>query len=522
MYHWLDSRKGQRGARAWAVILAGLLAGECAGFAQGSDQIGLQELRAFDPSLTGSGVIIAQPEAIYTGLAGFEVNPAEVGQPASKFVYIGSDGTVATGFPNSVGTDSPHADTVGANLYGATNASDPEGVAPGVSEIDNYEGDYFINNIVFNGTAISAPIVNQSFIAITTDTNVEEEINQAYDNYAATYGTLFISAVGNGDGIFSPGSCYNGIGVAAYGGVSSVGPTYDGRSKPDITAPAGATSYATPQVTGAAAVLLQAAQRGDAGAGTESDASDARVLKALVLNGAVKPSDWTHTDTAPLDTRYGAGILNVYNSYMNLRAGEYESTGTSSGAVGAINSGAIVPDEGWAFSNIATAVDLSGSYTAESNHYLFDLDAATAPEFTLTSTLVWDRQVGETAINNLDLYLFDASTGTMIALSDSLVDNVQELYVQDLLPGDYDLVVTKEGGTSISGSGGTVVSAAETYALAFNFAPVPEPSTGWLLVPGLAGLNVLRRKLRRGGAGVRGTSGAGSIGEEVEEERCDG
>ena len=43
-----------------------------------------------------------------------------------------------------------------------------------------------------------------------------------------------------------------------------------------------------------------------------------------------------------------------------------------------------------------------------------------------------------------------------------------------------------------------------------------------LIVPGLAGLNVFRQKLRRGGAGVRGTSGAGSIGEEVEEERCDG
>src|SRR5262249_1545219 len=140
--------------------------------------------------------------------------------------------------------------------------------------------------------------------------------------YAARYGTLFITGAGNSGSVSSPATCYNGMGVAAYGGNSSIGPTSDGRSKPDITAPASLTSFSTPQVSGAAAVLLQAANRNDAGAGTAADAGDARTLKALLMNGAEKPSDWAHTATAPLDARYGAGVLNLWNSYRQLRGGK--------------------------------------------------------------------------------------------------------------------------------------------------------------------------------------------------------
>jgi hypothetical protein len=484
--------------RSFAVAVALLPAGALSAFAQGSDPIGVNALRAYDPTLTGSGVIVAQAEALYGGPDNYEVNPDTVGQPVSKFIYTGTDGSTSTQFSDSVGQESGHADSVGDIFYGDTNTSDPEGVAPGVSQIYNYEADYFVNNIVNNDVAITARIVNQSFIAVTGDNAEQAEVEEVYDDYAAANNTLFISGVGNGGPVYSPASCYNGIGVAAYGGSSSVGPTYDGRSKPDITAPAGATSFSTPQVSGAAAILLQAAQRGDAGAGAETDASDARVLKALLLNGAVKPQGWTNTPTAPLDPRYGAGIVNVYNSYMNLKAGEDSSSGATSGPVGSINTGAILPDEGWDLASITTA-GAAGTYTTESNHYLFDLTAATAPDFQLTCTLTWWRQVNQTAINNLDLYLFDATTGATIALSDSTVDNVQELYPMqngeplDLAPGEYDIVVAKNGGSSIN-DGGTVLSPSETYALAFDFAPVPEPSASWLLLPACAALVPFRRR----------------------------
>ena len=328
--------------------------------------------------------------------------------------------------------------------------------------------------------------MNQSFVFTTgTDTAEQQEVEQDYDAYAAKFNTLFISGAGNGGAVLAPGSAYNGIGVGAYGGTSSTGPTYDGRSKPDITAPADATSYSTPQVSGAAAILLQAALRGDAGAGTASDAADARTLKALLFNGAVKPADWaTGGPTQPLDPRYGAGILNVNNSYLNLKAGEVVVSGSLSGAAQVASGGTYLPqEEGWELTSIANP-KIGLQYLTETNYYEFDLPA-TAESFTLTSTLTWwwqtyvKNHVTYSGINNLDLYLFDMDTNRRTALSNSSVDNVEQIYQTGLLPGRYELEVVKNGGSALGSAG--LVSQADTYALAFDFEAVPEPPT-WLLL----------------------------------------
>ena len=153
-------------------------------------------------------------------------------------------------------------------------------------------------------TNINDPVVNQSFVFFEPDgsqatASDQQAIDSAYDNYAAQYNTLFFSGAGNGTParVNPPATCYNGIGVGVSDGSSSVGPTIDnGRGKPDIIAPGDATSFSTPHVAGAAAVLLQAALRGDGGSDTNS-AADMRTLKALLLNGAVKPADWTNSNT---------------------------------------------------------------------------------------------------------------------------------------------------------------------------------------------------------------------------------
>ena len=57
------------------------------------------------------------------------------------------------------------------------------------------------------------------------------------------------------------------------------------------------------------------------------------------------------------------------------------------------------------------------------------------------------------------------TTQSLVSISDSTVDNVQQLYVSGLNPGDvYSMQVRKLGGL--------VVSSQETYALAYNVAPV--------------------------------------------------
>jgi hypothetical protein len=479
--------------RPWTPLLslAFIVAGGAA-LAQNLD-LGIPELRQLNPALTGSGISVVQAEAQATGNNDWEVNPASVNQPAGKFTYISGSGT-STAYPNSLGVSSSHAIYVGDNLYGDTNTPDPEGIAYGISQVYNYEADYFLNNIVPGATPIPAEIVNQSFIV--TDTSQQALVDQDYDNYADTYGTLFVSGAGNGGLVSAPASAYNGIAVGAYDGSSSSG-NYDGRSKPDIvaytTSGGDETSFTTPLVAGAAALLLQAIQSGDAGSSsqTETDASDARVLKALLLNGATKPAGWKSTvadpATTPLDPVTGAGILNIYNSYLNLIAGRQTFSSSLAGPVTPLGSGSLDSLQGWDLNTLTNPFS-HGSFLDQSNHYLFDLTAAPAPAFTLTATLIWWRELDQTNINNFFLYLFDTTTGQTVSTSLSTIDNVQELYIQDLPPGQYDLAVVK--------SGSNIVTPTDTYALAFNFAQVPEPATPWLLLPAVA-LFLIRHKHAR-------------------------
>ena len=113
------------------------------------------------------------------------------------------------------------------------------------------------------------------------------------------------------------------------------------------------------------------------------------------------------------------------------------------------------------------------------NHYFFAAPATGAASDTLTATIDWnvtDWDIENNAIfNNLDLALYNATTNTpsLVGISDSSVDNLQQLYLTGLVPGDtYDLRVYE---ASSPVSGGT------TYGLAFSAGPglpaVPEPST---------------------------------------------
>ncbi len=438
------------------------------------DDIGLTRLRALDPSLTGSGVNVGQAEAdADPGPANaFEVNPATVGQSASLFTYLSSAATVSGVFPNAAGTESGHADQVAANFYGTAS-----GVASGVAHVYNYDAGYFYDNLVVPQVATPAKIVNQSFIFGSLTVIQQQQIDQNHDNYTARYGTLFVDGAGNSGTPSAPSTAYNSISVGAYGGTSAVGPTSDGRSKPDITAPGSATSFSTPLVSGAAAILIQAGIRGDGGTGTATAATDHRTVKTLLLNGAQKPADWAHTATQPLDPRYGTGVLNVYNSYLELQGGKHSF-------IVATNGSSHVPPttgtnepvtRGWDFNTVApTGLPLQDA----TNHYFFTLTGPAGSSFQFTATLAWDRQLNQSGINNLDLYFYDALTNALLDSSVSTVDNVEHLYMPLLTSGRYDLQVFYHG-TNPTVLGG------ETYALAYDFTPVPEPSVLVMIVTGV-------------------------------------
>lgn len=441
--------------------------------AQNLNEIGATLLSATTTNLNGAGLRVAQAEAEVATNA-WEVDPTPTGQPVSKFSYFSSSGSSTT-YPNTVGTNSWHAGFVADDFYSISS-----GIATNIGHIDNYEADYFYNSIV-NGAPpsnINDSIANQSFIFSGVTVSQQQGVDSAYDNYAVNYKTLFVDGIGDGnEPIDPPGTAYNSIGVGVYPGSSSYGPTADdGRCKPDITAPGGATSYSAPYVAGAAAILLQAALRGDGGSDTNS-AADIRTLKALLLNGAVKPADWTNATFSPLDLRYGAGVVNVFNSYRQLAGGKHSyvvSTSVTSGnphpptgaagTVGSLNA--------WDFNTITSSSGgLLSSATDGINHYYLNATNGTSNAvFTVTATLAWNRPASASSsvhasINNLALFLYNAANSNVVMVSTSIVDNVQHIFVPHLAPGRYDLQVWKAGSSGF-------VTSSETYALAWAIAPV--------------------------------------------------
>jgi Subtilase family len=448
---------------ALAIIFAGLFFATA--HASFLDTIGVTLLRAATTNLNGAGVRVGQAEAIAdAGVTNYEVNPGAVGQPTNLFTFFYTmspytNVIITNAYPNFLGVESGHSDTVGRNFYGMAGIT---GVATNIAHVDNYEASTFVNYYVNQGHPISERIVNQSFTYGTYDSGVD----QIFDNYAASNNVLFVSGAGfNGQPVYSPATCYNGIGVGvADNDLSPNGPTPDGRSKPDIIAPGFpdvVTSYTTPQVSGAAAILIQAGLRTDGGSDTNS-AVDIRTLKALLLNGAIKPSGWTNSSSAPLHPRYGAGVLNVFNSYQQLAGGKHgyvaaASVSTNSAHPPTGDMGTVSVLNGWDFNTNSSSTNFD-----RVNHYYFNVtNSSSGATFAATATLVWNRHAYKSGINNLDLFLYNTANSNLVACSTSLVDNVEHLYLTNLAQGRYDLQVLKNGGT--------VVTTNETYALAFGF-----------------------------------------------------
>ncbi len=496
---------------ALSLLAIGFLCGLAGPAAAGPlDDIGVTALRAADPTLTGSGIAVIQAEANYGGTNVYQVNPAYVDLPPGLFTYVDGSGGIWLSYPNGGGSESGHADSVGLNFYGNATSGPNPGVAPGVSSVDNYQADTYFNAIIAGnlvpsaasgGVLHDARVINQSFIFTDNSGNALEDpvADQLYDNYAANYNVLFVSGMGNGTPPASPATCYNGIAVAVIDGNSTTGPTLDdGRCKPDITAPGGATSFSTPYVSGAAALLMQAA-------GDNAAASDIRTIKALLLNGATKPAGWTHTPTQPLDLRYGAGELNVFNSWQELSAGNQPFSTTQTLTAGTLSHAPSSASNfrgltGWDFTQLTS----SASLDAMNNYFLAPNQSGAA--FTLTATLVWNRQavavptgtnpfdITPIGINNLDLFLYDMTNPALLASSVSTVNNVQQLYVTGLAPGDtYAIQVWKPGGDLGPG----LVSYDETYALAYSMTAVPEPSALVLFGVGAIGLLGWHARRRR-------------------------
>lgn len=496
----------------WFFILCGLFWLFVTGIAH-SDPVGLAELRQIAPQLNGAGTSVGQVEASVSSSV-YQFEPNSNLAPGASFNYTDAYGNSSGTYDSTLG--SWHANEVGGILYG------PQGVAPGVSNVDVFAENYFsfafpIQQTPSVGSTVPS-VVNQSFIYVGASAANIQYFDTQWDNIAAYTNVLYITAIGDGQTtgttppsyINPPADMYNGIAVGAYTGTETngvfspstgseatwVGPTWDGRSKPDITAPGAYTSYTAPVVSGVAVLMEQAARGtnlpGPVGFNSSDPAvsalgtpaytraaTDIRTVKALLFNGAVKPVGWTNSyavtngvytynaptvrATVPFDPRYGSGVVNAYNSYENLAGGEHPYTA------------ATLPNVGWNLTSITTAAPNYGLET-------YQLNVARPSD--LTATLTWNKDYNTTAINHLLLFLLTPA-GQQVAESASMVDNVQQINVNPalgispLVPGQYDLAVEILGGTN-------AISTSETYALAWNLsvASVPETRTLSLLALG--------------------------------------
>jgi hypothetical protein len=299
-----------------------------------------------------------------------------------------------------------------------------------------------------------------------------------------------ISVVGVGNSTQMPqamAGAYNAIVVGMSDATSSVGPTSietAGRSKPDIVAPGkfpyatSSSSYATPRVSAAAALLVETGSTMTSAA----DAAHPETIKAILLAGATKDSlpSWSHTSTQPLDTRYGAGLLNIDHSHRILTAGEQEASNSS-----------LVASTGWDFDSITAG---------GSKNYFFDITAGTQLD-QLSIVGNWLRHIELTpgdgiagsalltpSLANIDLRLYEATgfdAGTLLAESISTVDNVEHVFKTDLPAGRYMISVSSNLDWD--------------YALAWDAqtSVVPEPAAWVLWLVGLAALAGTRAWGRR-------------------------
>ncbi len=545
------------------------------------DEIGLPPLLTANASVDGAGMTVGQVEVGVVAPTNAYPDPSLLGQSNGKFSFIYSSGDYLSPSSSSYGSSSysPHAEKVATFFYG--NAG--YGVAPGVSHIDVYQEYYFYNDTIVplsvplgssggTPTGASPEVINQSFMAPNAPLSEIQLYDTQWDNYAAKYNTLFVTAIGDGQVtstspysyINPPASSYNGLAVGVYNGTVSngvygassgisatwIGPTNDGRSKPDIVAPAPSdggydtayTSYTAPIVSGVATLMVQAGSGTDLAAPVGLSASDSsiangsatayttaatdiRTVKALLLNGAVKPVGWTNSytvnngtytynavnanATTPLDPRYGSGVVNAYNSYENLAGGEHNYSSATSQSIAALPSVTSAPTANFSGSvsevasatnpatvtgwNLATIAATSTSNAVE--NYDFNLTGASVNSWDLTATLTWNKDYNASGINHLMLFLLNSS-GRQVASSTSMLDNVQQininpaLGINSLAPGQYDLAVEMLGGVN-------AISTSDTYALAWNFVDpttVPEPAALATFAIGLAMFMLPRKR----------------------------
>ena len=419
------------------------------------DEIGFTRLQA----LAGNSL----PTAPSNGLSQVEATEGSTNYApnSASTLFAGKTFNSKSG---ASGTSS-HADHVARNFYASTSQ------VPGTCPIDLYNANDWLGAGYLNIGTTTAPktesraVQNHSWAGSSGNSTTDTEIGRRLDFAINRDG--FVCAVGlyNQDTntpVHAQLLCqtYNTISVGRDDGGHTKGLTTldgNGRRKPDIVAPSAApeyaTSWTTPMVSGAAALLYQKLVDY-----SPSVSDRPRVIKALLLASATKNTvpDWGNSSSSPLDDVYGAGELNIHHAYHALIAGKATAGSTRYGI------------RGWASDSVSSS---------SSKTYYFRI-ASGAPSTPFSAALTWHRVVTEnllfgwgnlsSSLANLRLKLYQTdgtNLTTLLATSDSSVDNVELIHQPSLVPGDYALRVESSSSSSTA------------YALAWHSLPAVTIAT---------------------------------------------
>jgi hypothetical protein len=252
-------------------------------------------------------------------------------------------------------------------------------------------------------------------------------------------------------------SAFNSLSVGLSNGNHSTGPTSSlvdspGRLKPEIVAPFDATSWATPYVGSAGAILRQRATQL-----ASVNAARGLSIKAFLLAGATKSEfpGWSKSATVPLDPTFGAGELDIALS-DSILSGTRQSPDLLTPR----------PHAAWGFVSLASG----------NADFLLDIPPG-AFGTELSAFLVWNRTVTGVVSGGsfapspdplvdfnlaLDLLPSDGSSPVSVDQSSSSIYNLEHVWKKNLPAGNYRLRVSRGTGTT------------RDYAIAWRMETIPH------------------------------------------------
>ncbi|MBT8138552.1 MAG: hypothetical protein KJP25_02195, partial [Gammaproteobacteria bacterium] len=410
---------------------------------------------------------------------------------------------------------SGHATAVGRYFYGLTLS-----MSPGITDIGAYNVDsWFLDYLFPNGLVLAVPaptsyrVANHSWVGTGGSDPAQTSTALRHADWVSDVDELAqVYGANNGGNRVYFATALNGIiagitaGTSANGVIALDDIYVAGRPALHLVAPVANTSTAAGVISSATALLMDAVNQNPSWSDASSsnragvliyNAERVETLKAALMAGASRltintsaQGDINDYRALPanrtvngLDWRYGAGQLNVLQSYQVLAAGESSSMEDDSGST---NLGFTGFDHDESFGG-AGGSNVVATYDLGMSNAKMELGVALVWHLSVVGAPIRGNPVNfdETAVlHNLDLELVDVSNGnTVIAASNSSIDNTENIW-QTLQPDThYQLRVTRAAGQG---------DFEWDYSIAWAASPIPIinniPMPLWML--GVLGLGL--------------------------------